>query len=198
MPIALKDVGQMSCLLGVSPLAASSLWGQPVGQIHPVQLDAFIARYALDGSRDLAETAVQRCLHEIAQAVIQGELAPPPMLAWCAPCSPRMSAHELSSGLTYLGNAKGAAVVFALETGLDAAAVGRLTWRAAQRLFRAATLSEVAIAATRTCPRHLHLQYVFWQDRGGMPAPLFSLDHDVYDAFGLVWAELAHAYERLR
>lgn len=97
-----------------------------------------------------------------------------------------------------MGVGKGAAVLFALETGMNAVDVGRLTWPVATRMFRSATLSDIAIGCTSMCLRQLHLQYVFWElNEDGVAAPVFSLDHDVYESFGLVWAELEAAYALL-
>lgn len=196
---ALKNVGQMTALLGRSALSRSPLWEKPVGQIHLTQLHAFVARQATAGQKDTAETIVQICLNEVVKAVARDEIPVPAMMSYSAPKRSLMTAGELRDGLALMGREKGAAVLFALETELDATGVGYLTWTTAMRLYRAATLSPLAIACTRVCPRQLHLQYVFWTRFDGLdvPSPLLNLDQDVFDAFGLVWAELAESYDHL-
>jgi hypothetical protein len=110
-----------------------------------------------------------------------------------------VTAGELRDGLRYLGKEKGAAILFALETQMTGHAVGRLTWSDAMRMFREGRLSKLAMACTRACPRQLYLHYVFWatDPELSLPSPLFSLESDVFDAFGFLWNELAQAYGRI-
>lgn len=189
----------MSQLPGVSPLAASPLWDRDVDKIHPMQLHAFIKRMAIAGQKDAAETALTVCFAELASRVAMGEIARPLMLDYSPPNELVMTAGELRDGLMYLGREKGAAILFALETGMTGHDVGRLTWIAAMRMFQERKLSALAVACTRVCPRQLHLVYVFWQLDVDLdlPVPLMSLEADVFDAFGLLWLELADAYSRL-
>lgn len=188
----------MSNLPGIKILASSPLWEQSVEKIHAVQLHALLRRYAEKNQRDIAETAIEICLNEVKRAVKDHEIPTPRMLDFTVPIRHRMTKRELQRGLALMGARKAAAVLFALEMGMDAKAVGYLTWTKAMRMFKAATLTSVAIACTKICPRQMCLQYVFWQDdESGQPKPFFSLDADIYDAFGLVWAELETAYSRL-
>jgi hypothetical protein len=194
----LKDVGRMSNLIGLGTLKTSALWSQPVDKILPLQIHAFIKRMELAGVKDQAETAVVLCMSELRRVVDTGQLVRPPMLDYSAPNDERMTSGELLQGLRFMGNPKASAVLFALETGMDAYAAGRLTWERATKMFQAATLTPLAIACTRVCPRQLRLQYVWWQvNEGGVAQPLLNLDADVFDAFGLIWGELAQRYQRL-
>lgn len=196
---ALKDIGRMSSLPGVSPLAQSPLWNKEVAQIHPMQVEAFIKRLALQGLKDSAETAVALCCGEIALRVAAGEFPRPAMLDYSVPDRVVMTAGELRDGLEYLGREKGAAILFALETRLSGHDVGRLTWNEAMRMFQTKALSPLAIRCSQVCPRQLYLAYVFWKNDPDLDlaTPFFSLEADVFDAFGLLWPELAQAYERL-
>ena len=197
MQLTLKDVGKMSSLPGISVLTTSHVWNQPIEKIHPTQLHAFVDRLAHSNMRDVAETAVHICLKEVKRAVACNEIPEPHILQYKAPLKFRLTNAEFRKGLQQMGVTKGAAVLFALETGMDGHAVGRMTWSKLMRMFKAAVLTDSAIACTRICPRQLHLQYVFWEEGDDQPTPLFSLDHDVFEAFGAVWAELETAYARL-
>jgi len=55
---ALKDVGRIAGLLGVSPLSTSPLWSRAVDKINTHAIYAFIAQMSGDGKRDQAETAI--------------------------------------------------------------------------------------------------------------------------------------------
>jgi hypothetical protein len=196
---ALKDIGRMSTLPGVSLLASSFLWDKPVNEIHPLQIHAFIKRMSMLGKRDAAETAVALCIAEVTIAMGQDQILRPAMVDYSPPFHQLMTAGELRDGLLYLGREKGAAVLFALETGLTLVDTGRLTWMQAMKMFQAQTLSNLAQACTRVCPRYVAFRYVFWiKDMElDLPAPMFSLDGDIFDAFGLLWLELQDCYKGL-
>lgn len=191
---ALKDIGRIGALLGASPLSKSAIWFQPVMEIQSAQLFAFVERFAELGQRDLAETSINIAQSEIQKAIARNELGVPPMLSYKHPLRTRLTVSELKDGLEYLGQTRAAAVMFALETGLDSVGVAMLTHK---KLALMPELSEVAQEALKQCPRHIQTPYVFWEERGGKPMPVFGLDAAIFDAFGLVWAELAQGYENL-
>lgn len=190
---ALKDIGQVQRLLGAGALAASHLWTRPVHDIHPTDITTFMWRMKAAGRRDEAESAVEVAMREIMQAVSRNELGTPRMLSYSRPQREIMTVGELRRGLEHVGQPKAAAILFALEMELDATGVAMLTWRKA----RALELTELAATASKACPRHFRCEYVFWSDDTGRPLPLFGLDHDVFEAFGLVWGELAAGYANL-
>lgn len=195
MTLALKDVGQISSLLGVSPLSRSSMWTQPVNTIQPAQFIAFIDRFNELGQRDMAETAIDLAQSEVQRAVTRGEFDAPAMLMYQRPLRTYLTAGDLKRGLEYCGEPHASAIVFALETGLDALGVAMLTHK---RLALMTELSDIAKACLDECPQNLHSPYVFWADRGdSIVLPCFSLDHTVFEAFGLVWGELAFGYRHL-
>jgi hypothetical protein len=191
---ALKDIGRISSLLGVSPLSRSAIWHQPVDTIEPAQLFAFIGRFDEIGQRDLAETAVSIAQSEVQKAIARNEIGISPMLSYSRPTRTYLTFGELKNGLSYVGQPRASAILFALETGLDSVGVSMLTHR---RLALMQDLSDLAKNCLDACPRHLRTPYVFWEDRDNIPLPLFGLDAAIFDALGLVWAELAFGYEHL-
>lgn len=196
---ALKDVGGMSSLSGLATLASSSLWHKQVAEIRPAQIHAFVTRLALTGHRDVAETAIDLCIGELCRAVESGEIPAPAMLSYSPPSYLVMTAGELRDGLVFLGLEKGAAILFALEVGIDADSVCQLTWTVARRLREASMLSPLAIACLGACERHKYFQYVFWKLDAELDLPnrLSDLERGVFDAFGLQWPELETVYGRL-
>ena len=191
---ALKDIGRIGALLGASPLSKSAIWFQPVMEIQPVQLFAFVERFSELGQRDMAETSIGIAQTEIQQAIARNEIGVPPMLSFKAPLRSRLTLAELKEGMDYIGRPRAQAMLFALETNLDAIGVAMLTYR---KLALMPPVSEIARECLAVCPRHIGTPYVFWEERAGRPMPVFGLDAAVFEAFGLVWAEFAFSYKHL-
>lgn len=185
--------------VGTSPLASSPMWTQQVGEIDPAQITAFVARLTESGRRDQAESAVEIALAAITRAVGNNELPVPRMLAYHRPNRTVLTSTEIKDGLLILEQPRAAAVLFALETGMDSVEVSRLTHRLLAEFKKGHQISPIAQECLNEAPpRHVALQYVFWRDTdSGMPLPLFGLEADVFNAFGLVWAELAQGYNNL-
>lgn len=194
---ALKDI--LAGKTGTSPLASSPMWTQQVGDIIPAQISAFVDRQAELGHRDQAESAVEIALAAITRAVGNNELPCPKMLSYYRPNRIVLTSTEIKDGLLMLEQPRAAAVLFALETGMDGVEVSRLTHRLLAEFRKGHSISPIAQECLNEAPpRHVALQYVFWRDSdAGMPLPLFGLDADVFNAFGLVWAELAQGYNNL-
>ena len=194
MTPALKDVGNITQYLGTSPLASSSLWNSPVHAIEPIHLLAFVYRCNEQGFRDLAESSINIAQREIAAAVKRNEFGTPAILSYKPSIVAHLTVGELKAGLERLGQPHASAVLFALETSLDALDVARLTHTRMRRMM----LSDLAKHCMNVCPRQITLQYVFWiTDDIGRTLPLFGLDAAVFDAFGMVWAELEQGYANL-
>jgi hypothetical protein len=175
------------------------MWAQPVEEISPYQLHAFVDRQAEAGKRDQAESAVEIALAAITRAVGQNVLPVPAMLSYHRPLRIVMTSTEMKDGMRELGDVKAAAVLFALETGMDTVQVSRLTHRGLIEFKKGHQISELAQECLNAAPpRHVALQYVFWLDTdAGFPLPLFGLDADVFQAFGMVWAEVVAGYENM-
>jgi len=109
-----------------------------------------------------------------------------------------LTAGELRNGLRYAKQPKAAAILFALETHLTPAEVEGLTWTQVARMKRQQQLTELAEKCLLACPQQIRFKYAFWQqnDIGGLE-PIFGIDHAVFDAFGMIWAELENGYANL-
>lgn len=194
---ALKEI--VADTIGTSLLAASPMWDQAVDKIIPAQITAFVDRNAELGLRDAAESAISIAIERVAAAVDAGAMPRPSMLSYARPEKQEVSRQELTGGMQYLGDLRTAMVLFALETGLDVAEVSQLTYLRLKALRIERRFSVLAEACLECAPpRQLSLQYVFWENSEfGMPAPVFGLDADIFDAFGMVWAELTYAYNNM-
>jgi hypothetical protein len=101
----------------------------------------------------------------------------------------------LKRGLIGMVRPRPAAILFGLETGLEAERVITLTWQK----VKPSNLTPYAIHILDSQPRHIHCQYVFWQNykSSNKPLPLFGLSEEVFSAFGIAWGELAVAYKHI-
>lgn len=191
----LKEIGNISQLCGASLLSASPIWNKEVDKIDFMQLHAFVRRLTDEGKRDQAETAVEIILAEVIKAVERGEIVTPKILLYERSTRIALMAGELRDGLLTLGQPHAAAILFGLEMGLDAIGVSSMTRHKLYKIDN--NLTSLARNCTRACPRHFMSPYVFWLDRNEAAMPLFGLDHAVFEAFGLVWGELAEGYRNL-
>jgi hypothetical protein len=91
---------------------------------------------------------------------------------------PLLSVGDLSNWLRPLTLARRRAIIFACELDIDLDTTVLLDWQTGGRLV--ADRKGLGAAIFRAQPRHLHLPYVFWEDREeGQAAPLFGLDRQV-------------------
>ena len=195
MNLALKSIGRISELLGVSPLSQSPLWNKTVDKITPNQVTVFLSQCHIYGRRDEGETAIDIAQREVAAYIDKNQLERPAFLNYRTHYKLSLTLDELKKGLQYLPNERAHAVLFALETNLDATGVAMLTHSSLRKM----KLTDLATLCAQCCPRQISMQYVFWQhdDSFNLPLPLFGLDADVFDAFGLVWGELALGYQNI-
>lgn len=194
---ALQHVGNLANRAGVSPLKGSPMWHQAVETITAAQLYAFVTRLKEQGRRDEAETAIDIAQDEIQKAVARNELAVPQMLAYQNLQHQHLTAGELRDGLAFIGQPEASAILFALETGMSNLDVTSLTYQSLLTYRRRHTLTPLAEDCVRSRPRHLLSEYVFWQDVGGRPSPIFGLDERIFSVFGMIWPELVWAYRHL-
>jgi hypothetical protein len=192
---ALKDIGDISLLLGQSPIAQSALWNKPVDEIHPAQFVAFQTRLSFDDHGAEAKVILETILSELNGALTRGEIPRVPAHDFAVPLE-RMTLGDLRKGLEQLERPRPAAVLFGLEADLEIDQVITLTWEKAA-VLRRGTLSFIARELLRLAPRRLGTPYVFWQELNGAPAPLFGLSLELAAIFDIEWAELRRAYKTI-
>lgn len=197
----LKDI--IAGAAGVSHLSRSPLWEQDVATITPAQMVAFVAKLKLDNSGDEAESALDIAVKLVEEAADRGQIPHPGMLAYKRPNFIVLTIGELRRGLAFVQPVQAYAIMFALETGLSSQEVASFTHRDLAVLRRERKLSDIAKACLARQPRNLASPYVFWRSLNiagratTSPVPIMDLDEAVFDAFGLVWAELEQGYANL-
>ncbi|MBB3004685.1 MAG: hypothetical protein V4793_15930 [Paraburkholderia tropica] len=102
---------------------------------------------------------------------------------------------DLRALLAPLSGARRAAVLYALDTHTNLDRTVMLEWKEALR----APTTEFARDLIRIQPRHLRLDYVFWEYlENGSAAPLFCLEDSVSEVtMGRSFADLQALYDRM-
>jgi hypothetical protein len=108
-----------------------------------------------------------------------------------------MTAGDLRRGFEKMPRPYPAAVLFGLDATLESESVVTLTWEVAKAMNSRGELSEYAVHILKSQPVHITSPYVFWIQRDNKPQPLFDLDYQLAQTFGLLWGELAMSCERL-
>jgi hypothetical protein len=193
---ALKDIGELSSLLGNTPLASSPMWETPLDRIHPVQLHAFLTRLKLDAQDEEGKSIIETVLMQVRQAHARGEIADVPLLRFAIP-QERMTLGELRVGLEALTQPRPAAVLFGLELDMPIDDLITLKWERALNFRRDGRLTPLANEILKAAPRHIRTHYVFWQEIDDKVAPLFGLSLELADVFDLEWPELREAYRTI-
>ena len=194
---ALKDIGNLSSISGVSSLSQSPIWHQSVDKIDQVQIHAFIRRMTDLGRRDEAETTVEIMMKEIMGAVARGEISPPKMLQYKRSAEVRLTLGEFRRGLTYADQPYAAAILFALEVAISPDEVSMLTWTRLQSMEQFNSISDLAKECTKACARSISTPYVFWKEQDGKAVGLFDLNAMIFEAFGMMWSELEEGYANI-
>lgn len=191
--LALKDIPGIAPVLGGTLLAQSPIWTTPVDRIHPSQLMAFRTRLALSGSKAQADAALDFAVRQVAQAVTKDEVLDVAMLDYIEPNEVTLTSAQVVTGFAQMQRPMPAAILLGLELGLTPDEVVTLTWQKAKKL----KLTQYARHILNSQPIHIATKYVFWQQRYTKVMPLFGLEQEVFDVFGMVWGELQHAYSRM-
>jgi len=191
--LALKDIEGICPTLGNTPLSKSPIWNTPVDQIIPAQLTAYRTKMALAGQASEANAAIQFALRCVMIAARQGKIDMVGMLHYSEPRDTTITAGMLKRGFATMKRPRPAAILFGLESGLEIEQIISLTWEKAKRL----TLTPYAKRILDSQPIHIRCPYVFWSERAGKPQPLFGLSQEVFEVLGVVWGELAIAYNQI-
>lgn len=104
---------------------------------------------------------------------------------------------QLRNGLEQLSRPRRAAILFGLDSGLALDKVVSLTWADSKKPELRWKMKSYARSILAGQPRHISFPYVFWSFEKQKPFPLFGLEQDVFDAFGMTWSELCHSYKKM-
>lgn len=104
---------------------------------------------------------------------------------------------QLRNGLEQLSRPRRAAILFGLDSDIDLYKIVTLTWADAKKPELRWKMNSFAKSILSDQPRHISSPYVFWSFKEASPMPLFGLEQDVFDAFGMTWQELRLAYKNM-
>lgn len=187
--LALKNINGVMPVLGNTSISKSAIWNSPVDQINPAQLIAFRARLALENNVAEADATIAYLLLRIKEVAPDAQV-----LRYAQPRKVAFMSSDICRGFVRMTPPAPAAIIFGIETNLTADQVTTLTWLKAKAMIRSNKLSDQAILSLKSQPIHITSRYVFWRYVERKALPLFGLEQEVFDAFGMVWAELTVAY----
>lgn len=191
---ALKEISSFKVSLADSQLAKSPLWNMQAHAIIPAQLSAFKARLGLEGFKGTSALFV-KIVAALEQAKRSGEIENAPILRYSEPKPFVMTSRVLREGFERMTRPLPAAILFALETGLEPDELTALTWTKAKALVKTGKIKTYARLILESQPRHITSKCVFWkQDVKGTAQPLYELELEVFEQFKMVWSELQRAY----
>lgn len=170
----LKDVGNISSLLGDSPLAASRLWNRDVEAIQPIEFLCFIRRMQSQGYEEKAKKSVQIAVNEIFLAVVQGDVQSTSLIRKFSDTRPS-DFSKVKVRLAKLTLVRRKAFMFMLECGLNTQEIIKLKWSD----VRGKAFTSVAATILRSLPRHISSNFVFWEyGRLAKAMPLIGFAED--------------------
>jgi hypothetical protein len=197
MNLKLKDVGNMCSIKGITPIKSTKMWEQDVTTITPTQLFTFKARMKLDNQSDIGDTVIEAVLSELQRACAQGQIEFVEALRYSITKAPLLTLGELRKGLSQLSEPTQMAIMFGLEAKMSAEDVSFLTWARLNDMQQRDEVSELAQTIAFSRQRNLHSPYVFWHVENKKAYPVTGLEMEVFNAFDMVWGELAEAFRTL-
>lgn len=182
----------LSCHL----ISASHLWEHRVERISATELSAFIRSHW--GTPNYYESIrqVERLIDAGWSAFIDRKIRKtPPMIKFDPEPKQRITVDELVAWLSEASEVRRRAILFALETKMPIADVIELTWPRLNMIKH--QIPGYALKLAHSTPRHIRLNYVFWENMQGMIAgPLFGLAETVLEVSqGLGYEALQRLYD---
>lgn len=155
-------------------IAQSPLWNRHIENLKPLDLTAFLR---LHWGTPLHSKAVRQVglLIDLGWfATIDRKLPQAPAITFFDPTQrERITVDELCAWLGEVSVVRRRAILFALETGMPIPDLINLTWK---QLHGMKDVSDYAMTMANLNPRHIKLDYVFWEPMVNLAAaPLFGL-----------------------
>jgi hypothetical protein len=193
--LSIKDIGQGIAQLKNSNLTQTKLWPKPTNQVKPLDLLIYHKSEKMQGNGARATEELDVLIGETVKAMLDGRVNDAPYVAYMNE-RPTMTLGDFTDALYFseLSLSRRKALLFALETNTKPEDVVALTWNKALRL----KFSPLAMAILNTQPRHIRLNYVFWEeiDTFGMAGPLFGLSQNLQETFeGLSFHQVKKLYD---
>lgn len=156
-------------------ISQAHFWERHVESLTPIDLDAFVRTHK--GTRNYYE-AVRQIEHLIDvgwHAIVSKRIqVTPPIIFYDPRPTQRITVDELCSWLSETTEVRRRAILFCLETKMPICDVIDLTWK--KFLSIQHSLPQYAVSLAKATPRHIRLDYVFWEPMERMiSGPLFGL-----------------------
>lgn len=194
--LSIQDIGQNLAQLKNSNLSKTKLWPKPTNQVKPLDLLIYHKREREEGNAAQAAQDIDVLIGETVKAMLDGRVNDAPYVAYMGE-RPTMTLGDFTDALYFseLSVMRRKAMLFALETNTKPEDVVALTWNMALRM----RYSQLAAAILNTQPRHIRLNYVFWEeiDTFGMAGPLFGLSQNFQETFeGLAFHQVKKLFDQ--
>lgn len=190
----LQELGSLSTTLSNSLFSRSPLWRRGVHTLTSLDLSAFVARYKSTPAYFDAIAEVNVVIGAGMEALISGAVQTAEFVDYKPPKeTPLVS--DIVRWLTRVSPIRGKALLFALEVELSPRLVVDLVWKNLIRL----KLTSLALELVRSMPRHIRLDYVFWDYLpNGSVGPLFGLTESARECSdGLGFEGMLDQYKRM-
>ncbi len=190
----LQDLGSLPVILSNSLLSRSPLWRREVATLTPLDLSSFVARYRGTPAYFDAIAEANVVVDAGIEALMSGAINSAEFIHFRAPKAVTL-VSDVVEWLSRVSLIRCKAILFALETELSPRFVMELSWKGLSRL----TLSNLAVEVVRSMPRHIRLDYVFWDILpNGAVGPLFGLTESAMEcADGLGFEKMLERYKNM-
>lgn len=181
--------GESVFLLPMTPL-----WGKNVESMTSLELQAFVRMHAGTQYYKQALKEVEWLVEEVWSHSTENLLSPPSLVYFDVPAQ-HLTVAELGEQLIRVSMQRRKALLFALEMDMAVRDVANLTWKS----MRDFSLTPLATSIVQTNPRHIRLNYVFWEPIYHLTAaPLMKLERSAQEvAGGQGFDSLRRLYKKL-
>lgn len=192
--LSLKDFGDLPVILSNSLLSKTPLWKREVRTITPTDLNAFVALHKGTSQYAQALREVNVLVDVGIESLANGQLKQAEFAFYDNP-EPTFIVSDLIEWISDMPIIRRRATLFALEMKMQPREVVELSWGHIRKL----DLTLIASELVRAMPRHIRLNYVFWDTLpNGAAAPLFGLSESILEASqGLGFDTMLRLYNRM-
>jgi len=191
------EVGAVAKLLPQSLLSRSWLWQRQVSEVTPAELLAFLRIWKNEGRLVEARRNIDTLMHETYRCMVAGDFEHAPYANFSEP-DPAFTVSDLCEILEPLSPERRRAAIFALDMSMSPKDVLLLDWKTARRLQGRQKLTALAETIIRAQPRHMRLDYVFWEFlETRIAAPLFGFEEELQTTTGFDFTALLMLYKKM-
>lgn len=183
----LQNVGKLRYTDAAEHLSTSALWGKSVYEADKMQIHALYQRLSMVLGQREAESVIDDAVRACMEAYLLGDLE---TNAWMMYCCPLVAEEQVAARMERFSIMERYTIAIAVSASLSLREAITLTWNVAGHLSK--TWPDDARVLLKCVPRHIRCPNVFWAHNSlGEPKPLYHLEGEVLDAFGMPWVDVA-------